>query len=168
MIVSYSTHLSTEKANQPIVGFCLVVWLQSTLWEWLPKSLVFQGCQVGLNISKQLQAAQPFCQTFCFCQTLYKYFNVWYLEPGQRISQRMNTSALAKDYLFSISLPSRVRGWVRTGEELKLLRSDADLSPQEASILQCWSNAAAVVAAVWHGHTWGSLGFHAESLKNWL
>lgn len=35
------------------------------------RDLVFQGCQVGLDISKQLQSAQPFCQTFCLCQMLY-------------------------------------------------------------------------------------------------
>lgn len=83
LIVSYSTRRQISPSSD-------FVWLQSTLWQWLPNSLVLQGS--GPFISKQFQSAQP----SCFCQMLYKYFHVWYLELSQRLSQRMNTSALTE------------------------------------------------------------------------
>lgn len=82
------------------------------------------------------------------------------------ISEEEHLSTYKSQRWIISNLPCRFWGWLVTGEELSPLRSDAELSPQEAWILRRWSNAEAVVAVVWHGHTRSSLGFHAESLKH--
>lgn len=94
-IVSDIVHLSVEKANQPMVRF-LPGWSQHFDSD-CQNPLCSKVARFGLYISKQLQSAQSFCQRFCVCQKLYKYFHIWCLGLSPRISPRVNTLARTKE-----------------------------------------------------------------------
>lgn len=133
-----------------MVSFHLVIWLQLTFLDQLPKSLIFQDWRVWDS-------------TGCIFNNVHNVIRIFPLLVSgawPRFSQRANTSTWIIVHFFTF--------WLVTGGELSLLSiwcrffTTGSLD-SPALIKRC-----PVVAAPWRGHTWGSLGFHAQLLSGLL